>query len=187
MTYVIKFYNTGSKIWHYDTSVSKLFEEASGPLIPEFGSNDDELCLTFNTATKAYSPKNCASLSNSFCQVPVDGLIFTAVTNSTSKCVPKEKYNLIGESSAIFFAGFYGTFIIKKIGSIGHGPWAIFENNFDLQEQKIVASIVSDYLFQRTEILNVIGIHLIECNNPETNALIQEYLKISNVSDKVTL
>jgi hypothetical protein len=137
----------------------------------------DEQCLSFNISSNVYTPKSCEDSNRnlpSFCQVPLDGLMFSAVSNSTSKCTTEEKYYLFRENSTLFFAGLYGKLIIKSVDY----TWVIFENNFELKEQKKIGTFPS----YSDQLIDVIGLHQIECDNPKSNETDINYLKISNVS-----
>jgi hypothetical protein len=130
-----------------------------------------------------YIPLSCDERWQSFCQVPAEGLMFTAVSNSASICSFEEKFFLLSENSAIFLIGLYGKLILKKLGD----TWAFFENNFSLKQQQRIGEFLSVDQSLRFEIDNVIGIHQIECNNPETNGTLIQYFRISNVSRQEVL
>jgi hypothetical protein len=89
----------------------------------------------------------------------------------------------LSENSAIFLIGLYGKLILKNLGY----TWVILENNISLKIQQRIGEFLSVDHSLRVEIDNVIGIHQIECNNPETNGTLKQYLRISNVSRKEEL
>jgi hypothetical protein len=138
--------------------------------------------MTLDIATNTYTPTGCSRGFQFFCQVPSHGLIFTSISNSTSKCTSEIKYNLFSKNSSQFFVGFFKNFIIKNISH----TWAIFENNIALKEQKIIGTFTTPVnLYAGLSIGDVIGIHQIACNNAETNKEDIQYLRISNVSEQI--
>ncbi len=148
------------------------------------GPNEEHcLSLILDIDQIIYIPLSCDVRRPSFCRVPGEGLIFTAVSNSTSICAAEEKYYLMSENSAIFLIGLYGKLILKNLGY----TWVILENNISLKIQQRIGEFLSVDHSLRVEIDNVIGIHQIECNNPETNGTLKQYLRISNVSRKEAL
>jgi hypothetical protein len=175
---IIKSNKENTTRWEFDQRVLNRSEEISFPINSGLGSNDEH-CLSLDIANNIYVPLNCEMNGQpSFCQVPAEGLIFTAVSNSTSICAAEEKYFLLSENSAIFLIGLYGKLILQDIGS----TWGILENNFDLEQEQWIGHFLSVDRSLRVAIDNVIGIHEIDCHNPETNGRLKHYLKISNVS-----
>ncbi len=179
---IIKSNNENTTRWEFDQRVLNRSDEISFPIHSGQGPNEEH-CLSLDIDQNIYIPLSCDERRPSFCRVPGEGLIFTAVSNSTSICAAEEKYYLMSENSEIFLIGLYGKLILKNNGL---GTWVIFENNFSLKQQQRIGHFLSDSL-SRVKIDNVIGIHQIECNSPETNGTLKQYLRISNVSRKEEL
>jgi hypothetical protein len=175
---IIKSNNENTTRWKFDQRALNSSDEISFPIKSGLGF-DNKLCLSFEIAGHIYIPLSCENNAQpSFCQVPAEGLMFTAVSNSTSICSFEEKFFLLSENSAIFLIGLYGKLILKNLGY----TWVILENNFSLKIQQRIGEFLSVDHSLRVEIDNVIGIHQIECNNPETNGTLKQYFRISNVS-----
>ncbi len=75
--------------------------------------------------------------------------------------------------------------MFEQYSTVGAGfTWHILENSFALKEQKRIGTFSSLRQFVKFKILNVVGIHQIECTNPENGETAVDFQKFTNVSEQ---